>query len=348
MNNRSFLMLAAVTAVAAVLSLTLGQNKPGGKAANQPFLPALSGAVNEVEHIVQSNAEGTVATLQKGESEWTIDELDGYPADWPLVRATLSALAEARVLEFKTSNPEYHDRLGLAGTDVEGSGATQLDVSSPGNAWSVLAGDVPDLQFGQYARLADDDQAVLIDKELELPDEAIDWADRQILDIGAALVAGVEIRHRDGEVVRISKVSADDSNFSLETLPESRELQSGYMLNSAAGIFAMLEMDAVRADESEGIEPVVECEVTLFSGLKVTARVIEPDVGNGEDTGTDRERWLRVTASLADPESADDGLREQLQEIQTRTGGWLYRVSSTRMDTMTRRNEAFLKPLEDQ
>ena len=42
---------------------------------------------------------------------WTVAERDNYPADTGRLRKLLLELAEARLLEEKTSNPELYDRL---------------------------------------------------------------------------------------------------------------------------------------------------------------------------------------------------------------------------------------------
>lgn len=355
MNRRAFFILALITVAAVALSLMIGQNDDSGHQSDQKFLPGLERAVNDVEGLVQRTSTGVVATLSRGDENWSVSELDHYPADWPKVRAALTALANANIMELKTSNPAYFDRLGLLDPNSPDSGSTEIVIASERQTWNVIAGDVPAKQFGQYVRESGNNQALLIDQELDLPDEAIGWVDRNVLDIGAALVAGLEIRHADGELVRISKVSADDSQFSLETLPEGRELQSAYTLNSAVGILSMLELTDVRQDvfaaaDDDQARLLVEAGLVTYSGLKVNVEVIELEIA-GLDQGSDdsgANRWLRVTAELANPESDNEEARQMVNEIQQRTAGWVYRIPSTRMDTLTRRNEDFLKPLDDQ
>lgn len=347
MNRKPFMWLAALTTVAVVLAAMLDRERGGQEAGGQKFLPGLAEKVNDVNGLVHTHRGGVVATLSRGESEWRVAEFDGYPADWQRVRATLSALADAVILEYKTDNPDYHDRLGVEDSGTPGSASTGLEVTAPGQAWSVVAGNVPDLQFGQYARLGDAQQAVLIDQELDLPDEAIDWLDRRVLDVGAGLVAGVFIRHADGEIVELGKVSADDANFELKTMAEGRELKSVYTLNSAAGMFALLEIDDVRRDDLAGRTVLAESVVTLFSGVRISAEILgeaEQDAVDAEGSATP---WVRIKAELVDPDSAPEQAQETLDSIQDRTGGWLFRLSSTRTDNLLRRNEFFLKPLQD-
>lgn len=350
MKRQSFLLLAALTAVAVVLTVMMDREGREGEAAGQKFISDLASQVNDVTSLVHRSAGDTVATLARGDANWTVAELDGYPADWQRVRATLSALAEAAIVEFKTANPDYFGRLGVEDPDASGSQSAALDVSTGEQAWGIIAGDIPDLQFGQYVRRTDTSQAVLIDQELDLPGETIDWADRQLLDISAGLVASVSITHADGEVVTLSKATADDSDFSLKTLPEGRELQSAYTLNSAAGMFSMLEIDDVQRDAIEVANVLAESTVTLFSGARVSAQVLTVEAVHGDDAADESEavRWLRIRTDLVDPDLAEEQALERVEGIRQRTEGWLYQVSSTRMDNLLRRNENFLKPLDGQ
>ena len=349
MRRMPFMLLAAATVAAVALTVILDRGGHRDGPEGQKLVPGLVKKANEVTGLVHRNADGVVAALSRGETEWQVAELGGYPADWQRVRATLSALADAAILEYKTSNPDYFDRLGVEGPDVSGSASAELQVTAGEQQWTIIAGKVPDLQFGQYARLGDAQQAVLIDQELDLPDETIDWVDRQVLDVGAGLVADVEIRHADGEIVKLSKVSADDSNFQLKTMAEGRELKSVYTLNSAAGMFAMLELDGVRRDDIPESTVQAESVVTSFSGVRITAEVIElsdMQAAAGDESGA--TPWVRIRAELVDPDTATEPAQEMLDNIQGRTEGWLYRFSSTRTDNLLRRNEFFLKSLDDQ
>ena len=56
------------------------------------------------------------------DGSWAVAEKDGYPADVEKVRQTLISLAEARIVEPKTANPDFYDRLGVEGVEDEAAG----------------------------------------------------------------------------------------------------------------------------------------------------------------------------------------------------------------------------------
>jgi hypothetical protein len=183
---------------------------------------------------------------------------------------------------------------------------------------------------------------VLVDRILDLSLEAVDWADAEILDVGSGLIAEVSILHPDGERVRISKVSADDANFTLKTLPEGREPQSERKVDALASAYAGLRMEDVQADHGAGEETPVEIKVVLFSGERFQVQVFEQDAA----------RWLRVIhesgPNPAAPEADSEAAPETAAKVADpqRLEGWIFKVADSRLETMAPRLESLLKPLE--
>jgi hypothetical protein len=182
---------------------------------------------------------------------------------------------------------------------------------------------------------------VLVDRILDLPQETVDWADAEILDVGSGLVAEVSILHPGGEPVRISKVSADDANFTLRTLPEGREPLSDWKVDSLANAYAGLRMENVRTDPGAGDQTPVEIKVVLFSGERFRVQVFDHDDA----------RWVRVihesgpnpAAPEADPEAATEP-PAAVADAQ-RLEGWVFKLADSRLETMAPRLESLLKPL---
>ena len=344
MSRQQFSIIAVLAAVVVALVALLvpqrGGYDPGES--GQALLPGLMDRVNDIDRVVISGHGGTVATLSKGDGQWRVEELDGYPADWSRLQALLSDLAQMEIVEAKTANPEYYPRLGLEDVTMEGASGTRIDFSAADSAWAVIAGHEASLQFGQYLRVADQPQSVLVDRILDLSPETVDWADAEILDVGSGLVAEVSILHPDGERVRISKVSADDANFTLRTLPEGREPLSNWKVNSLANAYAGLRMEDVRADPGAGAEMPVEIKVVLFSGERFQVQIFDQDDA----------RWIRLIhesgPNLAPPEADVEAAPEPDAEVADvkRLEGWIFKVAESRLETMAPRLESLLKPPE--
>ena len=114
------LIAAALLALIAAWWVNSSQ-KPASETAEKPaqLVPGLREQLNDINAITITGAENKVlATLRRGADGWTIAEKAGYPADLTKLREFLIKLADATVLEQKTSNP----KLGVVGygRDVNG------------------------------------------------------------------------------------------------------------------------------------------------------------------------------------------------------------------------------------
>ena len=359
MNRRYFsaLLIAVMAVVIALVILVPSRSGHNSMPVESLFLPELGARINEASKLEVTTAGGALlTTIEKGEQRWTIMELDHYPADWNRLGNLLADLARASVVELKTSNPAYFSRLGVE--DIGNADATGvlLEIHIGDQALAVVVGNKASSRNGQYLRLADDSQSVLIDRPLDVPLEPLDWADDEIVDIASALVAQVEIEHAGGERILARKISASDSDFTLENLPQGREQLSSWSVNSLAGVFSGMRMDAVKADSERSAGPAdVKVTVLMFSGVEITAELFERE----------EQGWIRIRASA--PVAADVGnldtqaepieqdtarttiktANETASEINERTNGWLYRLPGTRVDSMSKTLEQLLKPLDE-
>jgi len=347
MSKRHFsALLIAVLAAAAAIALLLPSR--GGREASPnggPVLEGLAERVNKVDRLVFTGGGGSpVSTLERDETVWRIAELGGYPADWGKLREFLAGLARAEVVEAKTANPEYYDRLGVEDPRQEGAQGILIEIFREGQGTALIAGNDATGRDGQYLRIADRAQSVLADRSLDATAEPIEWADTAVLDIGSALVAELEILHPDGERVSISKVSADDGDFTLAGVPEEREAASTWTVNSLANVFSLLRMDGVAPDDGSPAPDPVRIRALTFDGLEVNAEAFERD----------GEYWIRVGADAPEP-ATEEGASEPgvggepstADAINRRTAGWLYRVPELKFRAMTRRMEDLLKSTAD-
>jgi hypothetical protein len=296
MSRKHFSWLFALTvAVAVVIGLLPERVGRESTFEVRLLLPELAGSVNEIDEIsIVRGGEQAVATLHRSEAGWSVAEAGGYPADWPRLRSLLAALAQAQVVEPKTANPEYYDRLGLRDVADEESKALRVRIGAGADAPALLVGDAAPDRDGQYVRLEGEDRAFLIDRALEVPRETRDWLNRQIVDIGEAEVVEVEITQADGERVVLKKRSADDEDFVLQNLPEGREVQSSWTVNAPGGGLADLRLDEVRPAATVDFEQPVRLRMLTADGLQVDAELAEVDEGH----------WIRLQASVHTPAAA--------------------------------------------
>ena len=350
MGRRHFsvLLLAALLVAAAIALLVPGRTGHDPAGNKLQILEEMAASINDVDKLVFTAGGGVpVTTLERGKVRWTISELHNYPADWNKVKGLLTGLAQAKVVEFKTSNPEYYSRLGVEDVKAPGAAGILLDLSYGDESSALVIGNEATAGGGQFLRPADQSQSVLIDSILDVSAEPMEWADSGVVDIGSGQVAELEILHPDGDLVRLSKVSADDTDFILENLPEGREVLSSWSVNSMANLFSSLTMDGVKPASSVAPGDPVTVRLLTFSGLEIKAEL----------SVLDERGWVSISAVTPEqaPASGDDelgvraaqDLQREAAGINMRSTGWLYRLPQPKYEAMTKHFEQLLKPLPD-
>jgi hypothetical protein len=180
------------------------------------------------------------------------------------------------------------------------------------------------------------------------------------------------VRHDDGETISISKESAEDGNFTVEDIPDGRELSYATVANGMAGVLKGLTLEDVRP--ALELDPVSTTVFTTFDGLVITVRryqdaaVVEGDGG---------EAWFAIDAEVAPPtaeeamesvadeavaddvaiddttgeepaESSDDlSPEETAADLDARHAGWQYKVPGYKANLIARRWDDILKAPEE-
>jgi hypothetical protein len=338
MSKKHFSWLLGVTVAVAVLVLFIPA-KTGRENGFEPHLlmPGLAASVNEVDHVrISAAGEGASTTLQRKGDRWVVLEYSSYPANWETLRGLLADLSQAQVIEKKTANPEFYPRLGVEDPSSPGASGMLLEFDDTIGTPALIIGNRAQGRDGRYVRLQDEASSVLIDRQFEMPLDAVSWLNRDIIDIADSSVVEVVITHADGEQITIRKVSAEDTDFELLGMPEGRELQSNWTVNSIGGGLQGLSLDAVSPESDVDWTGSTTLRMLTADGLQIDAELL----------AVEELRWIRLEAS-ASTEEIDDELDSRIEEINQRVSGWAYQIALYNFDAMNKRMSDLLKA-EDQ
>jgi hypothetical protein len=380
MSLRTVTVLAVVL-VALVLAAIFGQRggmSPSGS--DDLLVPGLEEALGEIERVTVVKANGeTVATLERRPDNWIVTDKHGYVASAAKLRQALTGLAEARILEQKTANAELYDRLGVE--DVAGAEAAGVSVTltAPGRELpTIVLGNAEGTSY-RYARRAGEAQSFLIDRNPDFPRAAAQWVDLGVVDVRGDRMKQVTITHADGEVVGLSKTGPELTNFEVAAIPAGRELSYPGVANVIGNALRELNLEDVEpaaatppADTTivqNAVGPTV-VEYRTFDGLVVRVTGVKRDDESwvSFEASVDAEQAAQAAAAAApaaDPAAAtpEDGDAPaaaegapatppaastpdpavEAERINSKVGGWRYKIAGYQYDQMTRRMADLLK-----
>ena len=347
LRNLSIVLFALI---AIMIALEVGEQN-GSATTGDVLIPGLKDGINNVNSILIERAGDDAVSVQRQAGDWVVENKGGYRASVSKIREVLLAIADARILERKTANPELYSALGVRDPEIEDSEGVRLIVAGEGVGAAVIIGNA-NQGSNRYVRLVDEAQSLLIDKNPDLPTDASGWLEEALIDIDGAEVRAAQISHTGGAVIRIDKSSAEQTDFDVVDIPEGRELSYSTVANGIGSALSDLNLDDVR--------PAVEADATAvttfetFDGRTITANVFTAD----------DEAWVSFAAAYAppeaepEPEDAADGeaaaadganggetedAAAEVENFNARVAGWQFKIPDFKLNQLTRGWEDILK-----
>ena len=348
MKQNSLKILASAVVVLGLLMFVLRSGQDDiAIVSGGAFLPDLASVADEISSIQIERASAAESLqLERAGEDWTVTNRDGYAANAATVRQLIIALADARIVEEKTSNPANYDRLGV-GNPTDGGSGTAITLSGGNVNISTIIGDVAQGE-SRFARASDAATSFLIDQNPQLPESIGDWLKNDVLDINSSRVQRVATEHADGESIVIEKEAAAETDFEVRGIPLGRELSYATVANATGGALSGLTLTDVRSRLET--EPTATVRFDLFNGLAINVAVSEAEDGS----------WLTFAATAEEPPATDDAdadaatengpdeaaeisATEEAATINARLGNWQYRIADYKQDLLVRRWDDILK-----
>jgi hypothetical protein len=352
MKPRNLFILILITALTVTGALFLSRHKEqAGGSSSELVFPGLADEITTVRYVVIRNKDYTV-TLERLNDAWVAVEKNQYPADVNKVRQLFTGLAELRYLEKKTGNPELYPRLGVEDISVSGSQAMEvsLQTAERKNVVSLLVGHSKPAKtdptlFEIYMRRPDEKQAWLVMGFLPRVNRAVDWLDRQIIDIEPQRIRQVEVSRAGEGSIRIFKNEQSETTFQLAGLPENSRIKSVYALNSMASVLQNLSLEDVMVTppEEELQEPQAIIQFSTFDNLQVILNLFGE---KGAFFVSVRSEMSVDAADRQEQQEKDADVAEESERINSRTDKWLYKIPQYRIDNLLKNMADLVEPVE--
>lgn len=321
MSQRRFLLLLAGAIVALAFALLFsGRHDRSRDAQGSLLLPTLGEDLNGVSAVtIRKGSAKPAVSLRRAAEQWTVAELDDYPADVVKLRRLLQTLGEARLTEQKTSNPANYALIGVDDPANEGAAGSEISIAAPHGTVSLIIGKPSG--GGNFVRFADAATSYVAEPGISFETEPRYWFDTRLLDIPVATLQSIAIQPADGPAYVLRRTSAAADAFALESIPAARTAADSKILAPSPTAFANLAADDVAAVNSIDFSKPSIAVLTLADGDAVTL--------TGASVG--EKRWISVAAAK------DAALRAKVK-------GRAYLIARYRYDAIFRPLENLLVP----
>lgn len=310
MNQHHWVKLLAVTAGVVALAFWVNTGREptvSSEASGAPLIAGMKASINNIKSVrVYGGGEQTLVTLNKSDTGWTVAERDGYQADIEKVREYLLRLADATMIEAKTTTESLYPKLGVESVTSKDAKGMRVDIDGLKSPVKLIVGNFNGQGAGgTFVRRNDEPQSWLAKGTLTPEKLASNWLQKALTDIPSSRIQRVEI-DANGKQLVAQKATAADANYQIENVPKGRELNSAFEGNGLASVLAGLRFEDVRkavADEVSEANATLKVRYQAFDGLIVQAH----------SRYLNDKNWVVFTVAL-DPVIAEANiLREQKQ-----------------------------------
>ncbi|MCU0984642.1 MAG: DUF4340 domain-containing protein [Acetobacteraceae bacterium] len=354
MTRRGVLLLgagAAIAAAGAAAVLMRGETvRTEAAVIGQPVFPGVAQRLGEARAIEIRRHDGTLR-LALADGVWGLAERGGFPVRPDRVRELFAGLAELRLIEERTGNPELFSRLGLEDVTVAG-GASQLLTVRDGQgrvlAEAILgrrrvrtAGNLPE---AIYIRRPGENRTFLAEGQLRADSDPMLWIEREILDIRRQRIATVTTRREGAEPVRAVRRSADLEAAELEGMAEGFAADQA-KVDDLPRALEWLTLNDVRPAAAVSAGAVLgEARFTTFDGLAITFRIVSAE----------EKRWALVTVAWAEPAARPENApaevkpaeeaKAEAEALSRRLSPWAFQLVDWKTDILLYRPEDVTAP----
>jgi|TARA_Y100000310_G_scaffold344219_2_gene455792 hypothetical protein len=352
MNSKTIGILAAIIAVSVVIVFASSRStEPVDPLLGTPVFPGLNDALGELRQvdIVTGKDEINLALLEDG---WVVTNRDGYPASFDKLSSLLDNLTEADFAERKTSKPEYFDRLGLRDLDDQESEAVKLKIVTGGQEpRELLVGKAASSRSGQYFRFLGEQQAWLMNAQLDVETDAEEWLEPAIINIDSERVRKVTHTSASGEQLTVVREGGEAENFEVVDLPADKKLKYGTVANALGRSLVNVRLKDVRKADGFDLSDSGKAEYWCKNGLVVSVLTKEMDgqyylsfavdageasevVANDSDEPDSNE--APASGSETDEGSNQPDLAEEVAGLKKDLDAWVFEVTQFTFDEFTK------------
>ena len=290
------LMVAALIVLAAALYLGSRRDSGEPRAEGALFLPQLTSALGTVSEIdLQKGAAEPAVTLHHAGGQWSVAQRGDYPADAAKIHKLLLSLADAKIVEEKTSNPANFAAIGVDDPAKPGAAGTQITLTTKDGKRSVIIGKP--IGEGNFARRGGEDRTFTVEPGIAADVEPKTWIDARLLDVPVAQIQSVEEKLSPGPGYTVRRLKPGEDGFALDGAPPpGRKLLDAKALAPTGSTLNGLSADDVAAAGGLDFSKSSQTIFTLADGNVITVTGAVADDNHWIEVQTTKDTALNAKA----------------------------------------------------
>jgi len=261
MNIKSILILAIATGViigGSILVTNVKQNNVTETTTGKILFDDLESSLNDITH-VEIVKRKNIASISKVDGAWVVTNKNNRPADLQQLKQLFFTLANATILERKTSLEKQYKKLKVE--DVDGKKAFSISATLKDSNGAVLVSAIigkpraaksVDNQKAFYIRRTDRAQSWLVTGKIKLSAKAASWLAKDLISIDQQRIKSVIVVHPQDPSLKIEKNNPLDNDYTMLDIPEGMEIRNVATVNNfALGLKEIKLEDVLPRDEIE-------------------------------------------------------------------------------------------------
>jgi len=327
-------------------SFLAGRRDGSQQTTGASLFPTLSTQANSATEMTVFKGSSTPSlTVHKQNEQWTVAERANYPADISKLRRLLQSLADAKIIEEKTSNPASYPVIGVEDPLKPEAGGAEVSIGVADGKHAVIVGkSSPE---GSYVRRAGEEKSFSVAPAISVDAEPRFWIDTKLLDLKTADIQKVDMKFSGAPSYIIHRAAATPpapatpptpapppapasppapplpppADFILDGVPAGRKAGDAQILAPSPTSYGNLTIDDVAQADDIDFSKASVATLTLANGnvVTITGAVI------GE------KHWVKVSAT-------------QDAALTAKATGRAYEISNFRYDAIFRPLDQLLVP----
>jgi len=325
MPDRNLFFLLAATLIAVISCLFVVNNRYATTEFNVLqgglVFSELGNQANEVREIEIQRNQDSFTLTRKG-NRWVNSGVGGFPIEPGRVENIVVSLATLKYVEPKTTRNELYQRLDVGDVGADSNSTRLILRNTKGDQLADVivgkAGKIGTFASSVYIRQSSNDQAWLVEGNLDVRYDAVDWMDRLIIDIKAKDLAALTVMHTDKEIVMLKRL--DKSRMTLATLPVGREIRHQHQVDFLSGLLQQVMFsDVAPISENEKKSP------SMFEAIAETKERLQIRLF-ANDLEPDGSIWVRFEGAVSNEALTSDDVRQQADDLNSRFDGWRFKL----------------------